>query len=196
VSLTENVKVIADAVSDLGPPFQGKPRVASIVFAFAYQLQELESVIFDVLSERTLTAASDAQLRTLGEIVGEPRYDRTDEEYRIAILGRILANRSRGRRETLLRLFELMRPGVSYYFVEGKASIEIQSESTDHDLDRVVLEFLNDARAGGVSLTMTAPADADAEFTFGPYGVPTSDDDTGFSSTTETTLGGKLRFAL
>jgi hypothetical protein len=196
VTLVKNDHVVRDAVLDLGVSLWGKPRIASIVFAISYQIQLLEDAIFDVLEKRVIDVATDAQLETLGDIVGEPRYGRTDAEYRVAIRGRILANRSKATRADLLKLLELMRPGVSYMMREGNASIEILSDSTDHDLDREVVDFLNSARAAGVDLVMTAPTDTDDEFQFGPYGTVEASNTKGFSSNAATSIGGKLRFVL
>jgi hypothetical protein len=181
--LSQRDDIIATAVLNLGAFFTGKPRVTSIVYATAAQIQELEDVAWDVLNRRVLGTATAAQLETLGEIVGEARLGRTDAEYEVAIRGRILANRSNGHRSDLLRLLELMRPGESYRFFEGSASIVIESDDDSHDIDRVVLDFLRDAKAAGVDLQMTALAGAVSDtFRFSDSGVPRSGTYRGFAS--------------
>lgn len=197
MALEERDDVVTQAVLDLGAFFYGKPRVASIVFAFALQLQELETATWEVLNDRILANATDAQLDTLGAIVGEARLGRTDAEYRIAISGRILTNRSNGWRSDLLRLLDLMRPGESYDFDEGVASIDVIAHTDDHDLDRIVLPFLREAAAAGVAVNMVAPATTNGSFDLSDAALdPVSGTTDGFSSTTETALGGELATVL
>lgn len=193
MTLLEKTDVAEISVVDLSAGLQGKPRIASIVYAFGVQLQELETAIFDVIEDRALDVATNAQLEALGRIVGEPRYGRTDTQYRLAIRGRILANRSNGNWSDLLKLLELMRSGESYTWWENQADIVFFSESTDHDLDRIVLDFLRDASGAGVTVNMVAPATSADSFEFGDVAFePEDGTTTGLSSTTEPALGGEL----
>lgn len=194
--MIESVTRARTAVLNLAPAFLGKPRIASIVYALAQEAQALEAAAFQLLTLRSVDTATGAALTVLGRIVGENRRERTDERFRIAIRGRILANRSLGRWSTLLRLLALVRPGETYQWFEGPASILVEANTDDHDLNREVLTLLRAARAAGVDLQMTAPATDATEFELSPN-VDGADSDTlGFSSTTETALGGELRTIL
>lgn len=199
INVTERTDVAEQAVLDLSPAFWGKPRISAFVYAFGVQLQELETAIFEVIDGRLLTNAVGVQLATLGRLVGEPRYGRTDDEYRIAIRGRILVNRSVGRFSDLLKILELMRPGETYSWFEDTAEVEFESESTEHDFDREALAFLQLARAAGVRLQMTAPYDDEDEFSTAADWTATglvADATHGFGDSTTATTGGKLRFVL
>ena len=103
-------RLVEEGVLRLAPPFWGKPRIASILVAILWEVERVERALFDVLTKRRLANATDAQLETLGRLVGEARYGRTDDAYRVAIRGRILANRSRGVLPDLVTLIRLMLP--------------------------------------------------------------------------------------
>jgi hypothetical protein len=150
--------VIAKAILNLPEGFIDKPKVASMVFALTQGWQELEDAIYDVITKRWLDNATKGQLDTLGKLVGEPRYSRTDTQYQTAIRGRILTNRSQGTIEDLLRLIELMRPGVIYELDGGPASFTFRTDAVAHDLDAVVVPFLQDAAAAGVGVEILAPS--------------------------------------
>lgn len=185
--------VVGESIANLGPSFWGKPIITSIMFAFALEFQRLEDAIFEVIEKRLLDNAVAAQLETIGAIVGEPRYDRTDDEYRVAIRGRILSNLSDATRNDLNDLLNLMRPVETYSYDEGEADITIYTSSTDHDLDQVALPFLRDAAAAGVSVNMIASADSDDSLVLGDALVdPVFSSTECLGSTTEAGLGGDL----
>jgi hypothetical protein len=83
-----------------------KPRVEALLIAFAEQIQALETVNVDLITERSIASAIGEQLDVLGRIVGEVRRGADDEPYRNRIRVRVLVNRSNG---TIPELLEILR---------------------------------------------------------------------------------------
>lgn len=66
--------------------------------------QELENLVWDILSEKNIFVAKYKSLDYLGDIVNEPRNYREDEEYRRAIINKIIQNNSTGTPEEIITL--------------------------------------------------------------------------------------------
>jgi hypothetical protein len=91
-----NVIPIADhavrAISRLTQQFRDKENIAKLIQVFMDELNEVESVLFDLLLMRSLTTAVGAQLDIIGEHVGSLRAGQNDTEYKIAIGKQIAIN--------------------------------------------------------------------------------------------------------
>jgi hypothetical protein len=87
--------------------FQGKPYVEGLLTSYLAQVQDVEESVWGVLLAADVDLAQDAQLDGLGDIVGEPRRDRSDEDYRAAIRVRVLINRCSGRHSQILEILRL-----------------------------------------------------------------------------------------
>lgn len=88
--------------------FRDKPRISSLVEALGAGAQLLEDVTWELIADRELGAASGASLDQWGTLVGEARGSLDDDEYRQFIKARILANKSRGTINDLIRVFRLV----------------------------------------------------------------------------------------
>lgn len=66
--------------------------------------QELENLLWDVHAEKNIFTAKYKSLDYLGDIVNEPRNYREDEEYRRAIINKIIQNNSTGTPEEIITL--------------------------------------------------------------------------------------------
>jgi hypothetical protein len=86
--------------------FRTKPRIVALVRALAAGVQLLEDTIFDVIIGTQLDMATGVNLDRWGDMVGEARDGLTDFQYRPFIRGRILANRSTGKTDDLIRVFQ------------------------------------------------------------------------------------------
>lgn len=96
--------------------YQARPKLNSLLTALLAPLQELEGKLYEVYLNQALTVASHHYLDRLGEIVGESRNYRLDEEYRLAITARILINNGGGTPEDLLSaLRSTFRPQALHY---------------------------------------------------------------------------------
>lgn len=84
-----------------------KPRLVALVEAFAEELQVIEDTAFALVEERFLDTADGAQLDQLAAVLDATRDGLSDEDLRARLRVRILANRSRGEGDRLLRIVAL-----------------------------------------------------------------------------------------
>jgi hypothetical protein len=98
----------AVAVSRLLAQYRNKPRIVALVRALASGAQALEDDVFGVLTSTTFTAATNTDLDHWGILVGEERAGLNDTDYRAMIGARILANRSRGTRDELIQILQII----------------------------------------------------------------------------------------
>ena len=67
-----------------------------LIATYIAQLEDLEQVFFQLVDDRTLETSVGEQLDGLGQVVGEDRLGRSDDDYRVSIKGRIRLNLSNG----------------------------------------------------------------------------------------------------
>lgn len=102
-------------------------------------------------------------LDKIGKIVGEPRDARTDSEYWVLVTAKIAANKSDGKRETIIRIAKLLVPGASVYVKDfAPCSVLVYPQAPIQIDPYVAASFLEIAKAAGVLLmfewTSVAPS--------------------------------------
>lgn len=189
---------VAEALALLLEQYQDQPRVEALLTSYIAEAQYLEDTAVDVYLLRALAVATDAQLDTLGAIVGEVRNGRTDASFRRTIRVRILINNSDGRTEQLIAIADLFES-----IGDGGGSVEVRDYPPASVLvvlhDATLAEDpaetairLRLAKGSGVGLQVVhVPTGADAStFTLGDSSSPaTGDSARGLGSTTEVTGG-------
>jgi len=93
-----------EALARLISQFRGKPNLEAILSVVIKQVQDLENVSFELLTERYIDVAEGAQVDGFGAIVGEAREGRGDAEYKIAIKARMQLNLGNGTPEDIIQL--------------------------------------------------------------------------------------------
>ncbi len=186
---------IAQGLSRLLTQFHGLPNIGGIVRAYLVQAQELEDMVFTLMSERYVSTATGEQLDGLGEIVGEDRADRDDDDYRVAILGRANLNKKNAKIEDLIYLFEQLLPGTLTQVKDGPwiATVRVQPEAalisplpSPETLD----DELQRAKGGGIRAHLIYGLSARSTlFKFAPGTTPVSSSQ-GLGNAAQTT-GGK-----
>lgn len=95
----------------------------------------------------------DDLLDKMGKIVGQPRNGMIDTDYLILITARIAANRSDGRRETLIRIAKLLVPGATIYVKDfPPCSVYVAPQAPITINPYVAAQFMEVATAAGVYL--------------------------------------------
>lgn len=188
-------------MSRLIEQYKDKPRIEAIVCTINDQVQDLETALWRLYTERGIDYAYGIQLDKLGEIVGEERKGQTDEPYRRFIRVRILVNKSDGKFEQLLEI-ALLALNDAEVPAEVKVT-EYFPAAVDVTINSAILTFglvpfylfalLRLAKAAGVNLTMQFVWGEIAEaFTFGSSSLyPEDGTDLGWGSTSDATLGGE-----
>lgn len=153
--VTQKTTYAQEAKDNLIEQFKKKTNFEDLLDVFSGQVQELETVLFQLILERFIEDAVGIQLDRLGQIPGEDREGRDDDLYRIAIKRKIVLNRSSGLAEEVLALvksivgsqtIELTLPGDPAHFEVFLPDIFPPSIA----LGAQVSSVIQDAKAGGV----------------------------------------------
>lgn len=172
------------ALSALPAPFQGKPRIASILASVTNRVQDLETVAYEIITLRLIESATGIYLDRLGRIVGEPRYGRVDSDYRLGIRGRILANRSNGKHEELRAIVSLLFAGETFSVLESSMALAfVLGSAHTYDEAEQLYRLLDDAAGSGVSIESTFPVSTLGTFRFCSSDGLRTGTDRGFSFT-------------
>ena len=131
-------------LAELPMQLQGKANLEVLLGALLNQVQQLEDVLFPLLSERGLAVAQAGTLDQLGRLVGESRQARQDPEYRAAIGLRIERNNSRGEADRLIRVIKKLTGATTVTLTEpstGVVLITFDGQSIPSDL-RAAMEAI------------------------------------------------------
>lgn len=154
--------------------FRSSEAFKAFIAIAMYQIQDLEGAAWQLLTERNVEYATGAQMDGLGQVVGETRNGRTDDEYRVALRTRIAVNRSSGRAEELLNILDLLfGDTLDVWLREGtnaSLSMDLRNPAVAPNTPAALIRFLRAAKAGGVRLDLVYTEVAHAEtFAWGDY---------------------------
>lgn len=112
--------------------YQARPRLLALILSVVNRCQELENASWDTIIRRMIDNAQDAQLDTIGKIVGQLRGGQSDDLYRIYIIARIRSNRSEGHPDDVIEVLQLIEAAAFVYteFYPGVAVVEYQATTT------------------------------------------------------------------
>lgn len=126
--------------------------------------QELEDVLWQLLTERALAVATGYRLDEIGVIVGQPREFTDDDSYRALLYGKIGINSSKGTPEQLIAITDRISEPE---FVELTERFPACVQVYVHDpLRLVILYRLQQAASAGVKVIAESSGD-DNPFVFG-----------------------------
>lgn len=104
MTLTEKTTHISEAIADLLEQYKGQPKIEALISSYVQQVQDLETVAFQVLQERLLPDASGVQLDGLGAIVGQDRQGDSDTIYKTWLAAKFLVNACEGTIEEMIAI--------------------------------------------------------------------------------------------
>jgi hypothetical protein len=129
----------------------GCPITLAISQAYAKQIQDFETALFQTIGGHLLETATDSQLDDLGDLIGEPRLSRTDADYGESIRLRIRINRSNGTTSELLTILSLTLDGDTFTYFEGDlAYFRVEAYDISEAKAKALLRNLGDAKPVGV----------------------------------------------
>lgn len=160
--ITQILNHVERALALLPSQFAQSDNLRAIITAFATVAQDIDDDTWACIEDRMLDTAEGAQLDQYGRVLGQPRDGLGDEDYR-ALLGiRILANRSNGQADVILRVVagllgadRLTANGVEYT-QHGTAEYRVSWEAEDATgADRLALveKILDEITPAGVAVT-------------------------------------------
>jgi hypothetical protein len=192
MTLEKKTNHVAEAISRLIQQFRdpGSERLEALIASYVQQIQELENVSFELITDRTLDTATGVQLDGIGQIVGLERGGLDDTEYRLRLKVQIRLNTSNGTIEDVITVANLTTSQQSILSEYHPATIVVTIFDLTEDPD-FVAGTINEARSAGVGFYLVySPEPADEVFQFSS--LPTTsetDSDQGFANLAQTTGG-------
>ncbi len=165
----------SEALARLLEQFKDNPEMQAMIVSWVRQIQDFETVAFQVIQGRGIDSGVGDQLDGIGQIVGQERAGASDAIYRLRLKARVLLNRSSGTVPQILEIFELLVPDATglelrEYFPK---SFRLEVEGAVDDATATELEnILQEARAGGTHAALITSSTAKINtFTFGGVGA-------------------------
>lgn len=146
--------------------YKNSKRLNDLIAALVEPLQHAEDEVFKVYTERWLDKAKGQQLDNIGAIVGEARSGRNDDDYKVAIILRIVINSSGGEPESIITAVKLLVNADKVVYKDiypANFSLFIQGGQLLSNLEEVV-DSLSPAGVGKPILTYS-PTDKPFIFT-------------------------------
>jgi hypothetical protein len=164
--------------------------------------QDIEDATWEVVTLRFLDPAEGIQLDRLGVLLGAPRGNLTDVQYKVRLRAQIIILRAEGVPPQLEQLLALCCPYNCTFDEQNTATllVSIVDAVDPAVLDIAVLfDVLVEAKAAGVRLQLEFSPVADtflfADFDAGGYTVPVYDEVHGLGDAADT-YGGRLSAVL
>jgi hypothetical protein len=149
------------AVARLPMVYRDKPRYLAWLAAYCTKIQNIEDVMWEIYTNRLIQNEPTGDLLAkLGILVGQLNLTGVDAEFRLLIQARILASRSNGRRNALVRvtqaLWPLTNPPVVWVFDMVPATVMIFPQAP-LQIDPYIMfnDFLSRAVGAGIRLIFT-----------------------------------------
>lgn len=151
---------IGRALADALPAgLYGKPTLEAFVRALGHGLQVLEDHIAERHLSLSLEVASGGDLDLFGDLVGERRDGLADADYRRFIAARLLANKSQGTTDDMVKVLRLLTNStvIGSFNLAGWAEFHLyflsHSPLADEVVDRVT-RLMVAVKPAGVSMIL------------------------------------------
>lgn len=137
--------------------------ISKLLAALIGPYQDLENSGQQLRTQCSISSAIGVQLDVLGRLVDQKRNGDDDETYRRRIRARIAVHRSNGLTEDLIKVADLVvyADGAQYQVdTQGVATVVVRvlGVAISEDLADIAVDFLLDAKAGGVRLILESSA--------------------------------------
>lgn len=118
----------------------------------AEQMQDIENALADLKVAFLIESAVGAQLDGVGEIVGEDRQNRTDEDYRDGIYFRIFVNNSSGEIEVIQEFTRYVVNGGTFAFAKELFPAKVAVLFDAVTIPSNLRQLIDEVAAGGVKI--------------------------------------------
>ena len=183
---------VAEGLALLTQQLRGKPVTEALLTTWLTQVQEIEDALWELYA-LTITTSEDHALDQLGVILGMPRPEgMADAAYRLVLDAVVIALRSSGTGDEILRAMRALIGSYSFAFTETfPASVLLEPDTTPAVPTAVMLAVLRRVKSGGVGLQVVDVPSGDT-FAFSSYIDADEADASRGWSTTAGLVGGKL----
>lgn len=154
-NLVHKTTIVADGDALVIEQYRNAPRFMAILNSFLVQIQALEDAAYALLVGRLIqNDPTGALLAQIGKLVGQSSMGLSDDQWRYLIKARIPANRSDGRRRTMIRIARLLTGNLPVYAQDYQpATFMMAPQGILPVSPRImVTNFLGPALGGGVRL--------------------------------------------
>lgn len=184
--ITDHVEQSKDRLRE---QYKNKPQILSLIEVWVGQIQELEEILYDLSTSRSIANGIGQQLDLLGELLGKAREGRSDADYKIVLLAKVAQNISRGTPEDVIGVFKILTNSLSVQLSDGyNGEVYLLA---DHALSQTevntILREMDSVVSAGVRINAVGSFDPDDSFAFNGTDIAK-----GFSSIYDVTKGGKL----
>lgn len=175
MSLTEITTHSDQAVDRLHGKHKGKANIESFLRILIDPIQDIETVLIQLDTERLIGTAIGEQLNVLGRVVGQLRDGLSNDDYRRFIRARIAANKSKGRWEDLIVVTRLILAVEAAVLVMSESDfmtvlMEVTEAVVSDALADILIGFMADTKSDVVRVLLTYSAQVAADtFTYGSY---------------------------
>lgn len=168
--------VSREAVEQLTAARGRSESVAGLLRALVAPLQGAEDARLDLSHALSIEGATGVWLDFFGRIVGEPRGDMPDREYRRHIQARVQINASQGEHNRILRIAELLTDAsfvqITPAYPAAYTLLIVSAEQLDARALARVRDRIEQATAAGVAVHLVSSNQPGAVFRFDLSGMP------------------------
>lgn len=184
--ITNHVELAKDRLRE---QYKNKPFISALIQSWGDQVQELEQVLYDLSTLRTITDGFGIQLDLIGELLDKPRDGRSDADYKIVLLAKIAQNISRGTSEDVIGVFKILTSSSFVQFGDGylgETYLLADHALTQTEVNFILREMLF-VDSAGVRISAIGSFDPDDSFAMNGTDLAK-----GYSSVYDVTKGGKF----
>lgn len=167
--ITKITDFVQRGIDRLPSQMAGKPNIEALLTVLLRPGQDVENVLWQLLTERTAAIATGVTLTAIGNLVGQPRNGLTDdEEYRPYVMARIASNKSDGTIPTIVRIARVALNDEDAEPIldnTGAAAfiLRILGITQDETHANILIDILNNSVKGGVRIILETLEDVEAE---------------------------------
>jgi len=151
-SVIDRVEHETQGLARLLRQYVDRPRVEGFLSAYLEQVQSLDDLAIEVMTQVWPLTAIGAQIDVLGKIVGRARGGMLDDEYRLWVLAKIFINRSNGRIEEFYDVLDIL--GFTGHIIREAYPCLVVVELYEAIAPSTVFDLLDTARAAGARLDL------------------------------------------
>lgn len=173
MSIIKKTDYSSEATGTLIPavPFGSATKLMSILAALMDQIQAIEddaAAYAEQLDATDLSGVSGVHLDRLGALIGQPRWERSDADYRVLLACRMIANATSGVPEDIIAIAAALL-GTTVTYTGGPASYHLTWYPTTYTADDTIAALralLRAATPAGVAFSLVEETDKAATVDF------------------------------
>lgn len=176
-----------DAIDRLITQYSDSTNLQQLIKVYTTQIQEIETVFFDLLNSRTINNSSGQQLDNIGTLIDQDRLGYDDTTYLGLIYNKISQINSEGTIENLISIFNILMNADKISLSEpSTAHVNLYAINSSPLISNNDINIaISNSKPTGVSVDLI---NVQSDY----FGFQNDSEALGFSSLTDATQGGYL----